>query len=145
MIVVGPGVVEWVSTRLGTDTPLGKAVGIGWQSGDKLVGAVAYDGFNGPNIQMHVASDGSGHWLNRKFLNVIFDYPFNQVKVKRITGLVGEDNLAARRFDEHIGFELEAKLRGAHPGGDLFIYVMWRHQCRWINENLYPCRMRVAA
>jgi RimJ/RimL family protein N-acetyltransferase len=55
--------------------------------------------------------------------------------VQRITGLVGEGNAAARRFDEHLGFTLETKLTGAHPTGDLLVYVMWKHDCIWLEKN----------
>jgi RimJ/RimL family protein N-acetyltransferase len=55
-----------------------------------------------------------------------------QLGVKRITGIVAESNLAARKFDEHIGFVLETRLKDAHPQGDLLIYVMTPDQCRWL-------------
>jgi RimJ/RimL family protein N-acetyltransferase len=82
---------------------------------------------------MHVASDGSRHWLSRDFLWHCFNYAFNTAGVNRCTALIGEGNTAAIRFDEKIGFQLETRLRGAHPTGDLLIYVMWRPQAeRWL-------------
>jgi RimJ/RimL family protein N-acetyltransferase len=78
----------------------------------------------------------------------VFDYPFNQAKVKRITGLVGEGNIEARKFDEHIGFKLEARLAGAHPTGDLLIYVMRREDCRFLRApyaNIRADLLRAAA
>jgi RimJ/RimL family protein N-acetyltransferase len=97
-----------------------------------MIAGVVFSDFNGVNINMHVASDGSRRWLTKEFLRVVFDYPFNQAKVKRVTGLVGEGNIEARKFDEHIGFKLEARLAGAHPTGDLLIYVMRREDCRFL-------------
>lgn len=143
MIVSGQAVVEWVAKRTNEFGNFGCAVGIGWQRHGALVAGVVYSDFNGVNMNMHVA--GEGNWLSREFLWAAFDYPFNQAKVKRVTGLVGEGNIAARKFDEHIGFELETTLHRAHPTGDLLVYVMWKHRCRWINENLHPRRLRVAA
>ena len=52
---------------------------------------------------------------------------------RRLTGLVASDNHAARRFDEHIGFKLEATLVDACPTGDLLVYAMRREDCRWLN------------
>lgn len=145
MIVTGQRIVEWVAKRTNEYGNFGAAVGIGWERGGSLVAGVAYSDYNGVNMLMHVASDGSKRWMRREFLRVCFDYPFNQAKVRRVTGLVGEGNLAARRFDEHLGFVLETTLQDAHPSGDLLVYVMWKRNCRWLNENLFKSRLPLAA
>ena len=145
-LVIGAGVVEWVAER--TDAPGafgGGATGLGWARNGALVAGIAYSDFNGVNCQMHVAALPGARWLTREFLWSAFDYPFRQLKLRRVTGLVGEGNAAARRFDEHLGFELETTLRLAHPSGDLLVYVMWREKCRWLNENLHKARLRLAA
>lgn len=134
-LIIGPAVVSWVAQRTNEFGNFGAAVGIGWQKNGVLVAGVAYNDFNGVNMQMHVASDGSRQWMSREFLFAAFDYPFNQAGVKRVTGLVGEGNKEARKFDEHLGFELEATLHCAHPTGDLLVYRMFREQCRWIKED----------
>jgi len=117
VLTIGPHVVEWVA------------------KGGAISAGVVFNEYNGPSICMHVASDGSKRWLCREFLRVSFDYPFNQAGVKRITGLVGEGNYDARQFDEHLGFKLETRLKGAHPTGDLLVYVMWRDGCKWLRLN----------
>lgn len=99
----------------------------------KLVAGVLYEDWNGANVVCHIAGDGQ--WLNRRFLWAMFDYPFNQLGVKRITGIVPSCNTQARRFDEHLGFELEATLHDAHPQGDLLVYVMPRSKCRWLKAR----------
>lgn len=134
-LVVGQAIVEWVAKRTNEFGNFGAAVGIGWQRDGALVAGVAYSDFNGVNILMHVASDGSKHWMRREYLWAAFDYPFNQANVQRVTGLVGEGNIAARDFDEHLGFELEARLKDAHPTGDLFVYRMFKEDCRWISQE----------
>lgn len=144
MIVIGQYIVDWVAER--TNSRYCDAVGIGWECEGHLIAGVVYDQFNGVNMQMHVASDGTRRWLRREYLHACFDYPFNQAKVKRVTGLVGEGNIAAQRFDEHLGFVLETTLKGAHPSGDLLVYVLWKEACKWIkHENLYKSRQRLAA
>lgn len=134
MLTIGPHVVEWVAKRTGEFGNYGAAVGIGWEEGELRAGVV-YNDFNGANLCMHVASDGTKQWMRREYLWTCFDYPFNQAGVKRITGLVGEGNYDARQFDEHLGFKLETRLRGAHPTGDLLVYVMWRDDCKWLRLN----------
>jgi RimJ/RimL family protein N-acetyltransferase len=134
MIVVGQGVVDWVARRTNEFGNFGAGVGIGWQTDGRLRAGVVYGNYNGVNIEMHVASDESGHWLTREFLRVAFDYPFNQAKVNRITALMGSGNEKALRFNQHLGFRHEATLKGAHPTGDLIVRVMWRADCRYLRE-----------
>ena len=131
MIVTGPEVVEWVAARTDEHGNYGSAVGIGWATAGGLVAGVVYNEYNDVNICMHVAAEGR-HWMTRQFLWTAFDYPFNQAKVARITGIVAEGDVSTRKFDEHLGFTLETRLKGAHPSGDLLIYVMWRQDCKWL-------------
>ena len=65
--------------------------------------------------------------------------------MKRITGIVASSNEAARKFDEHLGFELEAILLGAHPDGDLLVYKMTADKCRWLKDLPYEhvCRLGI--
>ena len=123
---------RYVAERLGVQGWSAPA-GIGLERDGKLIGGVVYDYFNGASICMHVASDG-GNWLTREFLWFAFYYPFVQLGVKRITGLVPESNLAARRFDEHLGFILEARMKDAHPTGDVLVYRMLKSECRYLER-----------
>ena len=134
MIVTGKSVVDWMISR-GEEFSARDAEGIGWHDGKRLVAGVAYTDYNGANLCMHVVAVPGKRWLTREFLWTCFDYPFNQCKVKRVTGLVGEGNLQARRFDEHLGFERETTLKAAHPTGDLIVYVMWKRNCRFLGER----------
>ena len=97
----------------------------------EILAGVWYEGYNGANMNMHVAGVGK-RWLTREFLWYAFHYPFVECGVKRVTGLVPEMNYLARRFDEHIGFKLEATLKDAAPDGDMRVYVMFKEDCRWL-------------
>lgn len=144
MIAIGQRVVEWVAKRTNEFGNFGAAQGIGWQRNGELVAGVAYAEYNGPNVVAHIASDGSRHWLTRQYLWTIFDYPFNQLKVKRITCMVGESNRDSRRFVVHLGFDLETTLRAAHPTGDLLIFRMFAKDCKWTKVD-YSKRYAKAA
>ena len=137
-LVIGPEVVSWVAVRTNEYGNFGAAQGIGWERDGALVAGVAYAEWNGVNVVAHIASDGSRRWLTRTFLNVIFDYPFRQLGVRRITACVGEGNSDSRRFLLHLGFVHEATLRGAHPTGDLLVYVLWKEKCKWISQDFSP-------
>lgn len=111
-------------------------VAIGWRDGDAIVAGVLYEGFNGCNVWMHVAAVPGAKWLRRQYLEACFAYPFLVCRVDRISGYVEERNVEARRFDEHLGFREEARLRGAAAdGGDVLIYVMWRRDCRHVDSQ----------
>ena len=136
-ICIGAGVVEWVAHRTNEFGNFGCATGIGLEENIgrpawKMIAGVAYAEWNGVNVVCHIAAEGK-HWATRQFLWTIFDYPFRQLKAKRITVCVGEGNSASRRFVQHLGFRLEAQLTGAHPTGDLLIYCMREPQCRWLD------------
>lgn len=106
---------------------------IGWAEGGQLVAGVLYEGFNGFNIWMHVAAVPGARWMRRAYLHACFAYPFLVCGVRRISGYVNASNVEARRFDEHLGFQQEARLRGAAAdGGDVLIYVMHREECRYV-------------
>jgi RimJ/RimL family protein N-acetyltransferase len=81
---------------------------------------------------MHIAAEGK-RWMNRQILFAAFDYPFNQLGVRRITGLVPGKNMQARGFDEHIGFRLEGVMRNALKDDDILVYGMLREECRWLD------------
>ncbi len=134
-IVTGDEVTEWVTNHSeGTFVP-GLNPGIGIKRDGVIVGGVAYDGFNGANINIHVASDGSKSWINREFLWYVFYYPFNKLGCNRVTGVVPSYNKPAIQFDEAVGFELEATLKDAHPLGDLLIYKMTPDKCIWLKRR----------
>lgn len=130
--IIGP----WMASRIdGMTYYPGTSTGIARVKDGQIVAAALYESYNGPNVFAHIAIDPGG--MNRQFLSLIFDYPFNQLGVQRITAVVASSNAAARKFNEHLGFELEATLAGAHPDGDLLIYKMTADKCRWIKDLPY--------
>lgn len=120
---------RWVCARTGGQWMPGEGVAIGLERDGDLVAGVMFDHYNGRSIAMHVAGAGM-RWCTAAFRRAVFSYPFLQLKVAKVLGLVDETNLQARRFDEHLGFRLEARIADAAPRGDLLIYTMTADQCR---------------
>jgi RimJ/RimL family protein N-acetyltransferase len=115
--------------------PVGGMKGLGLERDGKLVAGVLYEGFNGQNVWVHLAAEPGGRWMTREFLRYCFHYPFNEMKVKRLSGYVDASNDKARRLNEHLGYKPEAVLAGAGiDGGDVVIYVMWRDDCRYLED-----------
>lgn len=129
-------VSRWVSARIpGDDDFPPNSATIGLEEDGRLIAGVVYTHYSGSSITMSVAADKAG-WLNRPFLRAAFDFPFNQLGVRRVSGLVRTDNLAAQRFDEHLGFKREGLIReGDDDGCDLILYGMLKSECRWIRNG----------
>lgn len=136
-ILIGHDTVirEWLRDKLQITIEPNQGQVIGYSQDEKIIAAVLVEQYNGVNCLMHVAADSTKRWCTREFLGFCFGYVFNQLGCRRVTGLVGETNVAARRLDEHLGFELETRLEKATLEGDLLVYVMWKEKCRWIRSN----------
>lgn len=130
MIAVGEGVGRWVSE--GCHVPYTEVCqAIGCVVDGKLVAGILYDGYTGTSIAMH-SRCVNPRVVTREFFWTIFDYPFNQLGVLRVTGLVSTANLAAQRVDEHLGFVEEARLQNYFPDGDGIVYRMFKEDCKWL-------------
>jgi RimJ/RimL family protein N-acetyltransferase len=139
LIVAGPGVVEYVERVNGRKDPYsGYPVGIGIEKEGKLIGGIVFHEFNGSNFYIHVASDHPKRWVTREWLHSVFSYAFDVCKAKRITGIVPESNQVALNFDLSVGFEIEARLKDAHPKGDMLVIKMTRETCKWIDYERFP-------
>lgn len=131
--VIGP----WVYQQIGTGDYLPKSgSAIARVRDNEIIAGAVYERFNGVSVVASIAGSGRG-WMNRLFLSMIFDYPFNQLKVRRITAFVDASNARAKRINEHLGFEQEAILHDAHPNGDILVYRMTADKCRWLKELPY--------
>jgi RimJ/RimL family protein N-acetyltransferase len=116
-------------------TPIGMVAGskgIGLERDGELIAGVVYEGYNTQNVWMHVGTTPGKKWT-MEYLRYCFYYPFVELDCKRVSGYVEASNSAARRFDEHLGFQQEAVLKGAaSDGGDVVLYVMRREDCRYV-------------
>ena len=132
-IVIGQPVVDWVAKHQRRGEGYGLSAGIGLEEDGELIAGVVYNEWNKCNVNMHVASIGNRRWMTREYLWMCFDYPFNQLKVKRITAFIEDENHDAIRFDEHLGFKYETRMKDAYVNGDILIYVLRRDDCRFLN------------
>lgn len=119
--------VAWAAERIHF-IPRPDVKSIGLVTDGKIRAVTLYDNFSECDCNIHIASDGSGHWLSRQYLNISFYVPFVQWNLRRVTGLVPAKNEKALRFDLHLGFEREGYLRQALPDDDLIILGMLRER-----------------
>jgi RimJ/RimL family protein N-acetyltransferase len=128
-------IAEFVAASVGEHLPFGQYSAMGLVRGGELVAGVIYNHWSGSNVAMHIGAKPGKMWLTPEFLFAAFDYPFGEHKLRRVTGLVPKKNLAARQFDEHLGFKLEGSMRHALPHDDLLVYGMLARECRWVSEE----------
>ena len=98
----------------------------------KLLGGVIYDGKTSNCIFAHQASF-SRQWLMGPMLWVIFDYPFNQLKVGKLAGTIPSSDTKLLEFNQRLGFKEEGRIKDAYLDGDLIVMTMTRAECRWLN------------
>ena len=126
---------HWVFSMVGGVFDPTTSSAIGLEQNGQLIAGVVFDNYNHRSVCMHVAAVPGARWVTKEYLRVCFDYPFNQLKVCKIIGLVDSTNTPARRFDEHLGFVQECVITEAGRFGDLLVYTMTRQQCRLIGES----------
>jgi hypothetical protein len=97
-----------------------------------VLGGVIYDGYTGGCIFMHQAGF-SRNWLIGNMIWIVFDYPFNQLHVKKVAGTIPSRNKELLDFNRRLGFKEEARIKDAYPDGDMIVLTMERADCRWLN------------
>lgn len=124
--------IAWAAERVGVASFRPDAKGIAKLEGEILRAVVVFDTFSSCDCNMHIASDGSKRWLCRNLMRDAFAYPFVQLGLRRVTGVVPKKNQEALMFDLRLGFEVEGVCREAMPSDDVVILGMLRRDCRLI-------------
>lgn len=119
--------VEWAKNIIGIDGVTGFARAVSAVDDDgNFVFVIVLSNFSALNVDMHTAAIPGASWARPReilrMFNDLFEFVFDRLKLQRVTGLVRSKNVAARRFDEHIGFELEGVMRRAFVDDDLCVY-----------------------
>lgn len=127
--------LPWALERIGLRDFRRDAFTIGLEKDGELVAVVVYDNFSSCDCNMHIASDGTGRWMNKSLLLAAFAYPFTQLNLRRVTGLVPAGNAQALAFDEHLGFVREGYHPHACEDGDLITLGLLRESCRFIQQS----------
>jgi RimJ/RimL family protein N-acetyltransferase len=122
---------RWVMARTGFVDDWGNYEAIGLEKGGDLIAGVVYNQVSEFNCSMHVAAIPGRRWLTREYLNACFRYPFVQLGLLRVTGLVPAKNQQALRFDLHLGFKVEGIMRRCLGSDDLVVLGMLREECRY--------------
>jgi len=103
-----------------------------------IIGGVVYTLYTGRDIQASVAG-AHRRFMTRRFLGEIFRYPFLQLGVRRMTILIGAENVHSQQFCEKLGFQYEGVLRAFLPEDEnCLVYGMLREECRFLSVGVLP-------
>lgn len=129
-------VAEWVRARTPWVTSFGDCAAIGVANGARLVAGVVYSNYRGGSIEASIAADEPG-WCRRGVLAGLFSYPWEQLRVRRITCIIPAENARSLRLCRGLGFKEEGRVRRAFDdGSDAILLGQLREECRWLAENI---------
>lgn len=133
MIIYGDSLRAPLEQALGV--PLSQAAQfIGRQEGERLLAVAGYDNFTGHSVEMFAAGF-TRHWPSRNYLKAAFDYPFNQLQCRRVTGLCDASDPRAIAMHEKVGFKREGLIREGLGDSDIIVFGMLKSECRWIDHG----------
>lgn len=110
---------NWIEEKLGENFIRDRYLGIA--KNGNITACCAYECY-GDIIFAHIAITAQ---IPKSFLNVIFDYPFNQCKAEKIIALVEKDNEKASKLVEKMGFKLIEQ-------DQLKLYQMTKDECKYL-------------
>lgn len=126
-------VAAYVAGKIGDGATFGTCTALGVIRKGMLVGGVVYHELRGHDVRVSIALEGAGFVPWR----TLFAYPFEGLKVSRLTSIIDKKNRKSRKLCERLGFQLE----GVHPraiDGSPSValsYGMLKEHCRWIKEK----------
>lgn len=104
---------------------------IGLEQAGRIVGGWLFNDYNGSNIEISAALDRP---LTRGVIRAVAKYVFGQLRVRRVTARCRADNEKSAALIRRLGFAPVLYDPKYYPDGDALVFVLYRHQCRWINE-----------
>lgn len=127
--------LAWAAERIGIGAFRSDAQVIGIERSGRLAGVVVFDTFSRCDCNMHVASDGSGHWMTAGFLRAVFAYVFTQCGLLRVSAPIAEGNVKALKFVASVGFEREGYHPQACSSGAIISTGLLKSRCRYIPKE----------
>jgi hypothetical protein len=109
-----------------------------YDKNDILMGGTLYTDITGVggSCQVHFAGFRP-NWINKALLYCGFQYPFEQLGLKKIIGPIPEYNYKSRNMAIRLGFNIEYKIEDvfnySHGINGMYITSMTRDKCRWLD------------
>lgn len=121
---------KWAEEKLGMKFYMSTSMGV--ERNGELVAVCVYHRYNQVNMEVSFATT-TPRWASRQNISsILWKYPFEQMKVKRLTAITTTDNDHARKFLEWLGFVQEGIHPDFFPHGDAVSYGLVRYNAeRW--------------
>lgn len=99
---------------------------------ERLRGVIMYERFSRRSIFVHIVGFQPG-WFNRKFLWLGFHYPFEQLGVEKLFGLVSSNRRDSLEFFRKLGFVVETTIKDVYSdGADQLVLRLEKKDCKWL-------------
>lgn len=114
------------------------ALGVAGEDGAPIGGVVFFN-YHPHYSSIEIAGAAlQAKWLTRKLITQIMAYPFDQLRVGRITALTPRKATSARRFLEQFGFKREGLARRGFGTDDAVLYGLLSSEWRrspWVRNG----------
>jgi hypothetical protein len=91
----------------------------------QMIGAIVFNNYDQQDIHFTCVLSAPIGMRDARF---VARYAFSQLGCRRCTAVTSEDNLAARRALQQLGFKWEGRLREHFPEGDGLVYGLLRSE-----------------
>ena len=127
---------DWVALNLPyvKEAGFGPAQSMGICKGNEIITGIIYHRFLGHDIEMSIYAT-SPRWCSKRILKMIFEYPFIQLGVKRITATIPVSYHKAHRLVTRLGFQKEGRMRHGFDQEDAVIYGLLKEECHYLEER----------
>tara|TARA_R110002167_G_scaffold103493_1_gene267734 strand:+ start:6099 stop:6563 length:465 start_codon:yes stop_codon:yes gene_type:complete len=119
----------------------GKFVTIGVRSKGKIVAGAVFNNYrvhDGIPFDIQIAFyTASPVWATRSNMEAILRYPFDTLKLKRITAVIKKSNKKVKKLISSLGFQYEGKVRLGWDGkADAYVYGLLQEEAEMCIQNL---------
>lgn len=127
--------LDWVADRVGPGVNFAQPAKVLLSVDDQtheFLGGVVYNHFTPGNCEVHVVAE-SPRFANRHTIREFFAYPFLQLGLNRLTGIVHTSNRRSLEGAQRLGFRVEGLLRDWYGKDQHGILLgMTREECKWV-------------
>jgi hypothetical protein len=97
-----------------------------------VLAVVVYNAVEDKNCGISIAANNP-KWCTRTVLRCSFGYPFIQLGLNRVTGVIRASNERALSLNQRLGFKHEGEMREYYDNGEsAMIYGLTKSECKWI-------------
>lgn len=125
-------IADWVKEGFGGHFLPGYKV-IAAFDGERLLGAVVFDAFSDKDCNLHIRVEDK-RCVSRRIIRAIFDYPFRQLGLERVSVQVMASNAKSIEFVQRLGFVYEGAKR--MKAGSQLMFGLLLHECQWCTDPI---------